>query len=57
MRGARAAFASGSDAAATNTTPGPFPPGIYRWNTPNGMTKVVMIQASGAVATGGALKG
>jgi hypothetical protein len=52
-----AAFASGTDVAATNTTPGPFAPGIYRWACPDAMTKVVMIQASGATAKGGAFKG
>jgi hypothetical protein len=52
-----AAFASGGTAAATGTTPGPFPPGVYRWVCPTGMTKLVMIQASGATASGGAFKG
>lgn len=52
-----AAFAAGATVAATNTTPGPFAPGVYRWATPDGMTKVVMIQASGATAVGGAFKG
>jgi len=52
-----AAFAAGADVAAVATTPGPFPPGIYRWNTPDGMTKVVMIQATGATAKGGAFVG
>jgi hypothetical protein len=52
-----AAFAAGTDAAAVGTTPGPFPPGVYRWTCPDAMTKVVMIQATGATAKGGAFKG
>ena len=52
-----AAFASGVAVAAVGTTPGPFPAGVYRWICPDGMDKVVMIQASGATAVGGAFKG
>lgn len=52
-----AAFAAGADVAATGTTPGPFAPGVYRWACPDGMTKVVMIQATGATALGRAFKG
>jgi hypothetical protein len=52
-----AAFVTGAVSAAVGTTPGPFPAGVYRWTCPDGCDKVVMIQATGATASGGAFKG
>jgi hypothetical protein len=51
------AFGIGAITAAVGTTPGPFPAGVYRWAVPDGCDKLIMIQATGATASGGAFKG
>lgn len=46
-----------STIVATTSSPGAFPPGVYRFALPDSCTHVALIQASGATATGTAWKG